>query len=63
MAITLINIFMQLQYEYGGMATKPTGFKYDMAKDLLQWNGLEPKEHIPLITRMFNRFVSSIPSK
>lgn len=54
---------MQLQYEYGGMATKPTGFKYDMAKDLLQWNGLEPKEHIPLITRMFNRFVSSIPSK
>lgn len=54
---------MRLQFEYGGMASKPTGYKYDMLKDLLKWNGLEASEYVPLITRMFNNFVNSMPSK
>lgn len=45
------------------MGGKPTGYKYEKCKDFIAWNGLKPQEYIPLIDKMFNSFVSNMPSK
>jgi len=45
------------------MGGKPTGYKYDNCKDIIKWNGLRPKDYIPLLDLMFAEFVKKIPNK
>lgn len=56
----IMYIFGSLDFEYGGMGGKPTGFKYQPLKDNIKWNGLKPKEYIPLIRKMFITYVNNI---
>ena len=56
------SLFLSLKYEYSGMASKPTGYKYDAAKDSIKWIGLKPRDYIYLLDQMFNEFVSKLPS-
>ena len=52
-----------MQFEYGGMGGKPTGFKYEAIKDTIKWSGRKPKNYLPLLTNMFYSFVKNLPSK
>lgn len=60
-ATVVKHLFNSLKFEFGGMATRPTGYKYDAAKDSIKWVGLKPRDYIPLLDQMFNSFVSKLP--
>jgi len=58
-----MNIFKSLKFEYVAMVSKPTGYNYEKAKDLIIWSGLKPKHYITLLDSMFNSYVNSLPNK
>ena len=53
-------IFSSLSFEYSGMSGSPTGYKYDKAKDSIKWQGLSPRDYIPLLDNMFHEFKKMI---
>jgi len=43
------------------MSSTPTGYDYLKAKDYVKWIGLKPRDYIPILDSMFDKFVSSLP--
>lgn len=56
-----MHVFKSLQFEYSAMSGRPIGYKYDMLKDALEWQDMEAKKYVSLITGMFRRYVNSLP--
>ena len=55
--------FKSLQFEFSGMASKPTSYHYEKAKDYIVWTGFKPKNYISLLDEMFSEFVRCLPTK
>lgn len=54
-------IFNNLKFEYPPMGGSVTSYEYIKAKDYIKWQGLHPKNVIPLIDEMFNKFKQRLP--
>ena len=55
-----MKLFKSLQFEYVYGRKSPSGYNYLRAKDSVKWVGLKPKDYIPLISSMFNKYCSNL---
>jgi len=55
-----MQLFYKLHFEFSSTNKKPSGFKYLAAKDSIKWMGLKPRNYIPLLSSMFDKYVSSL---